>query len=103
MDANIYRILYEVTNNLQWIATQTYNYSFQEFTQSIDSPYNLALAFLTNYERPADPNQPQRGTQAEYWYEYLGGIVPPTPTIKKRSKFPWAIFTRPIRNNRRTF
>lgn len=102
MDANIYRILYEVENNIQWIATSTYNYTFREFTQSTDTPYNLALAFLANYERPADPNQPARGTQAEYWYEYLGGL-PPVPTVtRKCKKFPWAVFTKIIRN-RRTF
>lgn len=102
MDANIYRILYEVENNIQWIATSTYNYSFREFTQSTDTPYNLALAFLANYERPADPNQPARGTQAEYWYEFLGGL-PPIPTIiRKKKKFPWAVLTRIIKQ-RRTF
>lgn len=76
MDNNILRILYEVENNIQWIATTSYNYSFKEFSQSEDTPYNLALAFLANYERPADPNQPVRGTQAEFWYEFLGGIIP---------------------------
>lgn len=60
MDNNLSRILYEIQNNLQWIATSQYNYSFSEFTQSTDTPYNLALAFLANYERPADPNQPKR-------------------------------------------
>lgn len=60
MDNNLSRILYEIQNNLQWIATSQYNYSFSDFTQSTDSPYNLALAFLANYERPADPNQPIR-------------------------------------------
>ena len=103
MDANIYRILYEVENNIQWIATSTYNYSFREFTQSTDTPYNLALAFLANYERPADPNQPARGTQAEYWYEFLGGLTPIPTFTRKRKKFPWAVFTKIIRNKRTFF
>ena len=80
MDNNLLRINYEVENEIQWIPTQTYNYSFQDFKESTDSPYNLALAFLANYERPADPNQPYRGNQALAWYEYLGGIIPPTPS-----------------------
>lgn len=75
MDNNLSRILYEVQNNLQWIATTEYNYSFSDFTQSTDTPYNLAMAFLNNYERPSDPNQPSRGTQAEYWYKFLGRIA----------------------------
>lgn len=101
MDNNISRILYEVANNIQWIATSSYNYTFEQFTHSTDTPYNLALAFLANYERPENPIQPQRGTQAEYWYEYLGGLPVPTVT-RKRKKFPWAVFTKMIRN-RRTF
>lgn len=100
MDNNISRILYEVENNIQWIATSKYNYSFKEFTQSTDTPYNLGLAFLANYERPADPNQPERGTQAEFWFEFLGGI-PPTPEVKiKKKKFPWAIYSHIIRKKR---
>lgn len=60
MDNNISRILYELANNLQWIATPNYNYSFSQFSQSVDSAYNLAMGFLANYERPLDPNQPIR-------------------------------------------
>lgn len=75
MDNNLSRIIYEIENNLQWIPTQTYNFSFEEFSKSELSPYELGLAFLSNYERPAEPNQPQRGTQAEFWFEFLGGIV----------------------------
>lgn len=103
MDANLYRIIYEVENNIQWIATSTYNYSFYEFTQSTDTPYNLALAFLANYERPADPNQPARGTQAEYWYEYLGGLPPVPAVTRKRKKFPWAVLTNKIKKQRTFF
>lgn len=96
IDANLYRIIYELNNNIQWIATEQYNYSFSEYSRSNDSPYNLALAFLANYERPENPNQPIRGTQAEYWYEYLGGLPPtPTNTYKKR-KFPWVVFINNI-------
>jgi hypothetical protein len=81
MDSNLLRILYEVTNNIQWIhETMT----FEQFTKSNDSPYNLALLFLAHYERPAEPNQPQRGEQADYWYNFLENIVPPIP--RKRSK-----------------
>ena len=79
MDSNLKRILYEVENNLQWIATNSYNFSFYEFTQSNKSPYELGLAFLANYERPKNPNQPQRGTQANEWYQFLTGVTPPDP------------------------
>lgn len=33
-------------------------------------------------------------------YIYYGTPVPPTPTIRKRRKFPWAIFTNQIRKKR---
>lgn len=84
MNSNLDRILWEVTNNEQWIPTTAYNYSFYDFTQSTDTPYNLGLAFLACYERPQDPNQPIRGTQASEWYTYLSGITPPNPPSSKR-------------------
>lgn len=95
MDANLYRIKYEVENEIQWIPTSTFNFSFEEFKNSTDTPYNLGLAFLANYERPADPNQPNRGTQAEQWFEFLGGITP--ITLFKKRKFKWVIYARKLR------
>lgn len=83
MDNNLSRIIYELENNIQWMPTSAYNFSFEEFSKSELTPYELGLAFLANYERPADPNQPQRGTQAEFWFEFLGGIVP----RKKKNKW----------------
>lgn len=70
MDSNLKRILYEVEHNIQWINS---GMTFKEFTQSKDTPYNLGLLFLKAYERPKDPNQPIRGTQAEYWFKTLTG------------------------------
>jgi hypothetical protein len=83
MDSNLSRILYEVENNVQWIDSEM---SFQEFTQSTDTAYNLAMKFISAYERPADPNQPARGTQADYWYTNLTGsgtVTPPSTTDNK--------------------
>lgn len=68
MDANLSRILWEVENKVQWIDKSM---TFREFTKSTDSAYNLAMKFIKAYERPADPTQPKRGTQANFWYEYL--------------------------------
>lgn len=78
------RIIYEVENGLQWISTTSHPMTFEEFTKSTDTPYNLAMVFIANYERPLEPNQPIRGTQAEYWYTTLtgegGGGTPTDPT-----------------------
>lgn len=70
INSQLQRILYEVENNLQWIDSEM---TFQEFTQSTDTAYSLAMLFLAKYERPADPNQPIRGTQADYWFSFLNG------------------------------
>lgn len=65
------RIQWEMENNQQWIATTTYPESFRDFSTSTKDPYTLAIEFLANYERPADPNQPQRGDKAREIYDYI--------------------------------
>lgn len=85
MESNLERILWEVENNQQWITKDSYPISFQEFTVSTETPEYLAQAFITNYERPADPTQPARSTQARYWWDHLDGsgvIVDPTEPPK---------------------
>lgn len=81
-----------------WIPTTKYNYSFREFTQKTDSPYDLALAFLANYERPADPNQPVRGTQALKWYQYLqsSSFVPRLSKVGMLNSKYWYSSTNPF-------
>lgn len=99
MDNNLARINYEVENNIQWIATSTYNLSFQEFKTSTESPEYLANAFLYNYERPATLLQPLRATQARVWFDYLGGILPtPSASTSKRKKYPWVLYANKLRN-----
>ncbi len=71
MDNNLYRVIYEIDNGIQWIQTQSYPITFYEFAHSKESPEYLAQAFLRNYERPQDPDQPIRSTQARYWWDYL--------------------------------
>lgn len=70
MDSNLKRIEWEVENNEQWIdSTMT----FLQFTQSKLSAKSLGMKFIKAYERPADPNQPIRGEQAQYWFDSLEG------------------------------
>jgi hypothetical protein len=73
MEGNLERILWEVENNQQWISKSSYPLSFSEFTTSTETPEYLAEAFITDYERPADPTQPARQTQARYWWDNLSG------------------------------
>lgn len=84
------RILWESENEEQWIKNKPM--SFKEFTKSTDTPENLAQVFIANYERPAEPNQPIRSTQARYWFDNLeGGVNPPSP-LRKKKKIPINIF-----------
>lgn len=93
MDSNLARINYEVEHHLQWISTTQYPMSFEEFKTSTQDPYTLGLMFLKNYERPANPNQPVRGKQANEWYEYLSGISPFVPE-KEKSRYKFVLFNR---------
>lgn len=112
MDSNLLRIAYEVENNIQWIATENYDYSFFTFCSSLDTPYNLACAFAWNYERSytvlygtydeQEALRQKRGGYANYWYEYLGGQDPPDPdepddpvipSTLKRKKYNFLLFT----------
>jgi hypothetical protein len=79
MDSNLSRILYEVTNNIQWVdATMT----FTEFTHSTQSAYDLGIKFLSCYEQPEVPNPTTRGNQAQEWYDLFSPLIVP----KKKSK-----------------
>lgn len=102
MDSNLKRIEYEVEAGLQWSATGDYPLSFQEFKISTETPEYLGQAFLRNYERPADQNQPARSTQARYWYDNLTGegsagskpAFPTTEGLPITSPYGWR--THPI-------
>lgn len=82
IDSELQRILYEVANGIQWIPnghearyglSPAYDITFEEFINNTNgySVEELADAFLWNYEGPADPDQPNRATQARYWYDNL--------------------------------
>lgn len=78
-DKQCERIAYEFSHGLQYYPTKSYPITASEFKTSDLSPAYLATAFLYNYERPKSLNQPQRRTQADYWYKYLTGKEPPEP------------------------
>lgn len=76
MDSALKRLEYELANGLQYYKTDSYPLTFSQFKVSTESPSYLAMTFLNNYERPADRDQPNRATQAEYWYGILAGHTP---------------------------
>ena len=55
----------------QWIATDAYPLSFDQFKVSGESPEYLASAFLKNFERAGVEVEAERRQQARYWYNYL--------------------------------
>lgn len=67
------------------------------------APDKLAVMFMAGYERPSyDPtvnHYQTRMQNALNWFTYMGGIIPPTPTIRKH-KFNWAVFTNRIKQKR---
>lgn len=86
MDSALKRIEWELENGEQYYPTDAFPETFAEFKASNAEPYYLGMAFLANYERPADSNQPARGAQAVSWYNFLAGIGPITPATPKRKK-----------------
>ena len=85
----------------QWISTDGYPITFEEFKTSSESPEYLASAFLKNFERAGVEVEQERRSQASFWYSYLNGtspnvpVNPPTPsTSKKRKKFNFILFNR---------
>lgn len=66
--------------------TSTYPMTYEEFKHSALTPSELAVVWLYNYERPADPESTanSRSENAEYWYTSIGGVS--TPKNKKHIK-----------------
>lgn len=64
------RIQYELENEIQWISTNTYNFSFREYSKMKNSDMEyMAKAFEYCYERGTWNNA--RVENARYWYKYL--------------------------------
>ena len=71
--AQCQRIIYELNNNLQWIATSNYPETFKQFTKSTKSINYLTYAFLKNYERAGVEAANQRVQHANHWFSTLSG------------------------------
>lgn len=71
INGQLERILWELENNQQWIATSAFNFSFSTYIKSTASPEYLAEAFLKNYERAGTEALGQRQTAARYWFDNL--------------------------------
>lgn len=103
MDSNLARIQYEFDNNLQWISTDSYPISFEEFSKSNESIEYLTTAFLKNYERAGVEHLETRINYSNMWYEGMQDYddndypdIPDTPStsIKKKKGFNFILFKR---------
>lgn len=70
-----------IDEHADYYATASYPLSYAEFKASTETPEYLTKAWIYNYERPLDPSASlaSRIAAANYWYEVLSGITPPTP------------------------
>lgn len=73
------RIEYERENKLQWSLNNYGNHTWEQFVTSTESPEILARVFVWAYERPANPNIPQRQRNARWVYDYLINLSPDPP------------------------
>lgn len=77
-------------HGVEYIMKSAYPLTYSEFKTSEDTPAYLTEVFLKNYERAGVEALSKRVEWANYWYEFLSGVVPPSPptppkpTIKKK-------------------
>lgn len=90
-DKECERIAWEFDNGEQWSLTYAYSVDMtsQQFKVSRDTPENLAIAFLWNYENPyvSDAQaklqkEQERSSAARTWYNYLLETVAYTPRLE---------------------
>ncbi|PEH08639.1 hypothetical protein CP354_02500 [Lactobacillus sp. UMNPBX3] len=64
-------IEYQMTHGQQYYPSAYSRMTANEYMHSYASAYTLGMIWLNNFERPANRNQPARGQQAQYWYQYF--------------------------------
>lgn len=71
-------------------STGTWPQSYSDFKTWSGSPEDAASIWLHNYERPLSySTEGTRRSNARYWFDLLGGYIP--PTIRKQGLKPWFI------------
>lgn len=68
------RINFESLNNLQWSTNNIFNYTWEQFIHSTESPEDLAQVFVWAYERPENPDIDKRRRDARKWFEFFKRI-----------------------------
>lgn len=94
-DKQLGRLLFELEmgEGYQWITTQSYPLTFEQFTKSRADPETLALTFFKNYERGIGGEQ-ARQDNARTWYDYLMQN-PPGPVPVNSGNFNFTLYLKP--------
>lgn len=71
--------------------TSTYPQSYADYKAWTGTPEEGASIWLYNYERGGYATEQDRRNLARWWYDFLGGITPPTPTHRKKGLPIWLI------------
>lgn len=130
-DVQCETILHEVTGNpssvKEWYTTQAFISKYYNSGATSDmigisgddflansmgwSSDKMAVLFMVAYERPSySPSinhVDQRKANALYWFDYMGGYIPPEPPTPPpveesfhEDTFPWVLYSRKMRNRR---
>lgn len=94
-DKQLGRLMFELEQGegYQWVTTQSYPLSFEEFTHSRLDPETLALTFFKNYERGIGGEE-ARQANARTWYDYLMND-PPGPMPVNSGTFNFTLYLKP--------
>lgn len=68
------RINFESLNNLQWSTENLFDYTWEQYIHSTESPEDLAQVFVWAYERPENPDIDKRRRDARKWFEFFKRI-----------------------------
>lgn len=80
-----------INSNADYYPTTTYPQTYAEFKAYTGTPEEAASIWLHNYERGGYSTEQDRRNLARWWYDFLGGITPPTPTYHRKGLPIWLI------------
>lgn len=80
-----------LNSNADYYSTSAYPQSYAEFKAWTGTPEEAASIWLHNYERGGYNTEQDRRNLARWWYDFLGGITPPTPSYHRKALPIWLI------------
>lgn len=93
-DGQLYWIQHETTPTGEWIETDGYELTFEEFQKSTQTVDYLTRAYLYNFERAGNAQLENRLKYAAYWYDYIQNIIPGPGPAPRAKKFKWIFYMK---------